>query len=133
MKRFIEGQDRAQITLLPECGDDYIAEENPVRVVEAFVDQLEQPRQELHQSQDAAAHGADRSGLPRVICPEAFCPDWAYATEVRPLLGYGLGIGVGADAPESSRSRTCVASTKSKRTVPSLNVSPAWNALSLSV
>jgi transposase len=41
MKRFIEGQDRAQITLLPECLDDYIAEDNPVRVVEVFVDQLD--------------------------------------------------------------------------------------------
>ena len=41
MKRFIEGQDRAQITLLPECLDDYIAEDNPVRVVEAFVNQLD--------------------------------------------------------------------------------------------
>jgi hypothetical protein len=29
-----------------------------------------------------------------VICPKVFCPDWAYATEVRPLLGYGLGIRV---------------------------------------
>ena len=47
------------------------------------------------------------------------------ATDVRPSLGYGVGMRVGADAPESSRSRTCVASTKSKRTVPSLNVSPA--------
>ncbi|HEY3179637.1 MAG TPA: transposase, partial [Casimicrobiaceae bacterium] len=41
MKRFIEGQDRAQITLLPECLDDYIAEDNAVRVAEAFVDQLD--------------------------------------------------------------------------------------------
>src|SRR6266705_4807541 len=41
MKRFIEGEDRAQITLLPECLDDYIAEDNPGRVVEVFVDQLE--------------------------------------------------------------------------------------------
>jgi transposase len=37
MKRFIEGEDRAQITLLPECLDDYVAEDNPVRVVEVFV------------------------------------------------------------------------------------------------
>ena len=37
MKRFIEGEDRSQVTLLPECLDDYIAEDNPVRVVEAFV------------------------------------------------------------------------------------------------
>src|SRR3989441_6260937 len=41
MKRFIEGEDRAQITLLPECLDDYVAEDNPIRVVEVFVDQLE--------------------------------------------------------------------------------------------
>jgi transposase len=41
MKRFIEGQDRSQITLLPECLDDYIGEDNPVRVVDAFVDELD--------------------------------------------------------------------------------------------
>ena len=40
MKRFIEGEERSQITLLPECLDDYIAEDNPVRVVEVFVDEL---------------------------------------------------------------------------------------------
>src|SRR5678815_458284 len=40
MKRFIEGADRTQVTLLPECLDDYIAEDNPVRVVDAFVDEL---------------------------------------------------------------------------------------------
>lgn len=31
MKRFIEGETRTQVTLLPECLDDYVAEENPVR------------------------------------------------------------------------------------------------------
>jgi hypothetical protein len=30
MKRFIEGEDRSQSTLLPEHFDDYIAEDNPV-------------------------------------------------------------------------------------------------------
>ncbi|MBD9668902.1 transposase, partial [Variovorax sp. VRV01] len=40
MKRFIEGEDRQQVTLLPECLDDYIGEDNPVRVVDAFVDEL---------------------------------------------------------------------------------------------
>ena len=40
MKRFVEGQDRSQVTLLPECLDDYVAEDNPVRVVEVFVDEL---------------------------------------------------------------------------------------------
>lgn len=41
MKRFIEGEDREQITLLPECLEDYVAEDNPVRVVDVFVEQLD--------------------------------------------------------------------------------------------
>ncbi len=41
MKRFIAGEDRTQITLLPECLDDYIAEDNPIRVVEVFVDEMD--------------------------------------------------------------------------------------------
>lgn len=40
MKRFIEGEERSQVTLLPECLDDYITEDNPVRVVDVFVDEL---------------------------------------------------------------------------------------------
>src|SRR5450830_659643 len=41
MKRFIEGECRGQGTLLPELLDDYVAENNPVRVVDVFVDQLD--------------------------------------------------------------------------------------------
>jgi transposase len=41
MKRFIEGEDRSQSTLFPEHLDDYIAEDNPVRVMDVFVDELE--------------------------------------------------------------------------------------------
>ncbi len=41
MKRFIEGECRAQSTLLPERLDDWIAEDNPVRAVDAFVDELD--------------------------------------------------------------------------------------------
>jgi transposase len=40
MKRFIEGADREQSTLLPDCIDDWIDESNPVRAVDAFVDVL---------------------------------------------------------------------------------------------
>jgi transposase len=40
MKRFVEGADRGQSTLLPECLDDFIDESNPVRVIDAFVDAL---------------------------------------------------------------------------------------------
>jgi len=41
MKRFIEGEDRSQVILLPQCLDDFIAEDNPIRVVDAFVDELD--------------------------------------------------------------------------------------------
>ena len=40
MPRFIEGQDRHQVTLLPESLDDFIADDNAVRVVDAFVEEL---------------------------------------------------------------------------------------------
>lgn len=41
MKRFIEGEGRHQVTLLPECLDDFVDADNPVRVVDAFVDELD--------------------------------------------------------------------------------------------
>ena len=41
MKRFVEGEDRRQATLLPACLDDYVASNNPVRIIEAFVDELD--------------------------------------------------------------------------------------------
>jgi transposase len=40
MKRFIEGENRFQSTLFPESLEDYIAEDNSIRVVDAFVDKL---------------------------------------------------------------------------------------------
>ena len=40
MKRFIQGECRTQCTLLPELLDDYIADTNPVRVVDVFVDEM---------------------------------------------------------------------------------------------
>ena len=41
MKRFVEGEDRSQNTLFPERLDDYVGEDNPVRVVDVFVDELD--------------------------------------------------------------------------------------------
>jgi transposase len=41
MKRFVQGQSRTQTTLLPKCLDDYVAEDNPARVIDAFIDQLD--------------------------------------------------------------------------------------------
>ena len=41
MKRFIEGADRGQSTLFPECVEDWIGEDNPVRVIDVLVDDLD--------------------------------------------------------------------------------------------
>jgi transposase len=41
MKRFVEGVDRGQATLLPEYLEDWICEDNPVRAVDVFVDDLD--------------------------------------------------------------------------------------------
>src|SRR3974377_551232 len=41
MRRFVEGIDRGQTTLFPECLEDWIDEDNPVRAIDAFVDELD--------------------------------------------------------------------------------------------
>jgi len=40
MKRFIQGDDRSQSALFPECLDDHIADDNPVKAIEVFVYEL---------------------------------------------------------------------------------------------
>ena len=57
MKRFIEGLDRSQTILLPDCVDDYVDDDNPVRAVDAFVDML-----------DLAALGFDVEPIIRQRC-----------------------------------------------------------------
>jgi len=41
MKRFVEGADRGQSTLFPAVLDDYVGEDNPVRAIDVFVDELD--------------------------------------------------------------------------------------------
>jgi hypothetical protein len=41
MKRFIEGEGRTQGTLLHECLDDVVVEDNPVGVIDVFIDALD--------------------------------------------------------------------------------------------
>ena len=38
---YIKGESRGQLTLLPESLEDYVTEENPVRVIDAFVNKLD--------------------------------------------------------------------------------------------
>src|SRR2546428_12747010 len=41
MRRFVEGTDRGQSALFPECLEDWIGEDNPVRVIDVFADELD--------------------------------------------------------------------------------------------
>jgi transposase len=41
MTRFVVGDDRSQSTLFPERLDDYLGEDNPVRAIDIFVDELD--------------------------------------------------------------------------------------------
>jgi transposase len=41
MTRFVQSEDRRQGVLLPEYLDDYVAEDNPVRVIDVFVNELD--------------------------------------------------------------------------------------------
>ncbi len=63
MGRFIEGCDRREQVFLPACIDDYVAEDNPVRVVDLFVDELDMA---FLGFADAASTGRPgcRGGLP---------------------------------------------------------------------
>ncbi len=61
MKRFIEGENRSQATLFPERLDEYIAEDNAIRVVDAFVNKLD--LQDLEFSRADVAHGTADAGL----------------------------------------------------------------------
>lgn len=44
MKRVIVGEGRQQITLLPDCLDDYVTADNSVRLVEVLIDELDLTR-----------------------------------------------------------------------------------------
>jgi transposase len=41
MSGFVEGEDRQQQSLLPRSLEDYVGEDNPARVVDVFVDELD--------------------------------------------------------------------------------------------
>jgi transposase len=97
MKRFVEGTDRGQTTLFPECLADWIDENNPVQVIDVFVDGLDLAelgfdrvapevtgRPSYHPSvllklyiiQRRCANGAKRSSIPSVQSR----PEWEQYT-----------------------------------------------------
>ena len=50
MNCFIEGEDRRQATLLPDTLEDYVTDDNPVRVVDVFIAELGLAARSLHLS-----------------------------------------------------------------------------------
>ncbi len=72
MGRFVEGADRSQLTLLPECLDDWVSEDNAVHVIDVFVEALD-------------LHGM---GFERVIAKETGRPAY-HPTVLLKLYIYG--------------------------------------------
>ena len=60
MRRFVEGTDRGQSTLFPECLEDWICEDNPVRVIDVFVDGIDLARARVQRGRS----GSNRAVLP---------------------------------------------------------------------
>jgi transposase len=54
MGRFVEGQDRRQAAFLPDCLEDYVDPDNPVRVIDAFIDELDLVSLGFERAQPAA-------------------------------------------------------------------------------
>src|SRR6266511_3721228 len=85
MRRFVEGADREQITLFPECLEDWIDEENSVRVIDVFVDELDLA--------ELRVCGVDRAvTVPPTyrlsILPRLYMYDYPNQVQSRPRLGH---------------------------------------------
>ncbi|MGY8669279.1 IS1182 family transposase [Bradyrhizobium sp. UFLA05-109] len=72
MGRFVEGADRSQLTLLPECLEDWVSKDNAVHVIDAFVEAID-------------LHGM---GFERVIAKETGRPSYHPAVLLK-LYIYG--------------------------------------------
>src|SRR5450759_993986 len=86
MKRYVEGENRSQSTLFPERLDDYIGEDNPVRVVDVFVDEMNlkelrigNPKPPLPSLRRGFTRSRRSAGPPGLPCDGHFCESNALA------------------------------------------------------
>ena len=86
MKRFIQGVHRGQSTLLPESLDDYVADTNPVRVVDVFVDATSLLDEKIKGAGCIGNPGAKHGALP--ADPEVSCKG------VEPCVRAGININI---------------------------------------
>lgn len=114
MPRFIEGQDLQQVALIPECLDDFIADDNPVRIIDAFVDEL---NLESLGFEKAAPAATGRPSFSRSRRPNGRASSWPI-----PALMVQRMAGVRRDAltaaPSTARPAPGVARNLSGRPLP---------------
>jgi hypothetical protein len=91
MSRFIVGEDRQQVTLLPECLDDFIAEDNTVRVVDAFISELDMvvPKISLGVEQEVFRIASRCSSATWGLCSDRYSSDYG-GNQARPGLSFML-------------------------------------------
>ena len=78
--RFVVGQDRNQNTLFPALLDDYIGDDNPVRAIDVFVDELR-----LGDLGFDGVQPSDRpAGLPSRDTIEALCLRLSQSRSIEP-------------------------------------------------
>lgn len=83
MSAYLSGIDREQQQLLPECLEDYIGEENPVRIIDAFVESLSEGKSEsfsLPAERDMDENGGRKGYSPRTLAKLLI---WGYLRRVR--------------------------------------------------
>ena len=86
MHRFIDGEDRMQQALLPHSLEDYVGEENPVRVIEVFVEELDLAALGFSGVTPAAT---GRAGLPSLDAAEDLPLRLSQPRAVEPSAGAG--------------------------------------------
>ena len=72
MKRFVEGEDRRQSLLLPSSLDDYVTEDNPVRVIEVFVDELDLAKPASRIARDPQGHRLSSPITPGTLAQDLY-------------------------------------------------------------
>ena len=65
MKRFIESEDRLQATLLPDSLEEYVTDDNPVRVIDVFIEELDLAAMGFA---GVAPEATGRPGLSGILC-----------------------------------------------------------------
>src|SRR5258705_9544897 len=93
MKRFVEGEDRRQGVLLPEFLDDYVSEENPVRVIDVFVEELDLGALGFEGGPEATERPAYHPGVLLVATSRASWVTQWRGPSWRPFSGAGRASG----------------------------------------